>query len=226
MKKGKKTFVKEKFLQYIIISIIVGFTSCSIVYGILNTALEKQKELTLIMTDYVQTLEDALSVKQSIQDQKDQLDYAWPIHLKDWKPGPSALSSPFGERADSEVGGLSDGFHEGMDLWGVNHTGPTWMARVVAVADGWVEHWLNHPIKGEYYVLHHDDGNRSEYHHFSRGYIRDSERVKKGDVLGRMGSSGISTGPHLHFQLEINGELVNPLKYIDIPEKKNETNVE
>ena len=227
-------FIKNNIYRLILTSIVVmgilGFIACSIIYSYFSTQLEESKKesykIVMEMTDQIQSLEDSLTVKQAIKDYKNKLDYIWPIHIKDWIPGPSALSSPFGERDDRECGGLSDGFHEGLDLWGVNHTGPTWLARIVAVSDGWVEHWLSDPINGEYYILHHDDGNESEYHHLSKGYIKDGEHVKQGEVLGRMGNTGISTGPHLHFQLEIKGELVNPLVYIDVPEEKDETKTE
>ena len=157
--------------------------------------------------------------RKTIKQKRIELDYLWPIHIEDWIPGPSRLTSPFGERDDSEAGGLSDGYHEGDDMWGVNHSKETWLARIVAVADGWIEHFLNDPIKGEWYLLHHDDGNESEYHHVSKGYILDGTRVVKGQVIARMGNTGISTGPHLHFQLTIDGKLVNPLKYIEIPKE-------
>ena len=203
--------------------IISAFIICSLFYGYYstqsspiiqdrdNTILELQKEN--------QQLSKIVLARETVKQKRIELDYLWPIHIEDWIPGPSKLTSPFGERDDSEAGGLSDGYHEGDDMWGVNHSKETWLARIVAVTDGWVEHFLNDPIKGEWYLLHHDDGNESEYHHVSKGYVLDGERVIKGQVIARMGNSGISTGPHLHFQLMIDGKLVNPLKYIEIPKE-------
>lgn len=155
--------------------------------------------------------------REEIEYKKIELDYLFPIHICDWIPGPSALTSPFGERDDSEAGGFSDDWHEGTDMWAVSHVGPTWKARVVAISDGWAEHWINHSIKGRYIVVHHSDGNRSEYHHLSKSYIRDGDRVVKGQVLGRIGTTGLSTGVHLHFELWIDGKNVNPLKFLAIP---------
>ncbi len=170
-----------------------------------------------ILQEHNLSLTAVIEYREEIEYKKIELDYLWPIALEDWRPGPSELTSPFGEREDNEAGGLSDGYHEGLDLWGVDHLGPVWMARIVAIADGWAEHWVNDPIKGRYILIHHDDGNESEYHHLSKAYIRDGDRVEKGQPIGRMGNTGISTGPHLHFQLTIDGKLVNPLKYIEIP---------
>ncbi len=166
------------------------------------------------------SLTAAVEYREEIEYKKIELDYLWPIALEDWVPGFCAITSYFGERDDSEAGGLSDGYHEGSDMWGLQiYEGIVEMGRIAAVADGWVEHFLNDPVKGEWYLLHHDDGNESEYHHVSKGYVLDGDRVAKGQVIARMGNTGISTGPHLHFQLTIDGKLINPLKYIEIPKE-------
>ena len=203
--------------------LFVTVYSAVVISGLIIDNAQEGARRTAIVIENLQKENRQLSkivlAREQERDDKIELDYIWPIHIADWIPGPSRLTSPFGERDDSEAGGLSDGYHEGLDLWGVDHSGPVWMARIVAVSDGWVEHFLNDPIKGEWYLLHHDDGNESEYHHVSKGYVLDGNRVSKGQVIARMGNTGISTGPHLHFQLTINGKLVKPLKYIEIPKE-------
>ena len=198
---------------------IVSFIVISLMYGWGESSIKALREEVDSITSENVYLSEAVQEKEELEAKRIELGYLFPIHVEDWIPGLSALTSAFGEREDNEAGGLSDGYHEGLDLWGVDHSGPTWMARVIAVADGWAEHWVNDPIKGRYIVVHHDDGNESQYHHLSKAYIKDGDRVTRGQVISRMGNTGISTGPHLHFQLEIDGKLVNPLKYIEIPKE-------
>jgi murein DD-endopeptidase MepM/ murein hydrolase activator NlpD len=158
------------------------------------------------------------------------LEYLFPLHHDDfkWDGKEGDLSSPFGERISPfrERMGGSLGFHTGVDLWGVSHVG-VWQARVVAAADGVIlNHWFNHPIYGKMIEILHEDGSITRYAHLSVSYIHEKRvvsgklvpwEVKRGDVIGRIGDSGYSQGTHLHFELEIDGRVVNPLKYIDIP---------
>jgi len=196
---------------------MIFFVALSLLYGVLSTEVNKTKNELALQSQYVRELEDALAVKREVAELRTALNYCWPIHLEDWTEG--ELSSPFGERSEEEAGGLSDGYHEGLDLWGVSHV-QTWKARVCSVADGIAEHWLSDPVKGEWILVHHDDGNKSAYHHLSKCYILDGERVTRGQVIGRQGDTGISDGIHLHFELYIAGKLVNPLKYIKLPNEK------
>lgn len=202
---------------------ISAFIICCLFYGYYSTesnTVIRELDLTIeTLRTENRKLSKIVLAKETIRQKRIELDYLWPIHLEDWIPGPSELTSPFGERDKAEAGGLSDGYHEGLDLYGVNHSGPVWLARVIAISDGWAEHWVNDPIKGRYIIVHHNDGNKSQYHHLSKAYIKDGDRVTRGQPIGRMGNTGISTGPHLHFELEINGKLVNPLKYITVPEE-------
>lgn len=161
------------------------------------------------------------------------IEYCFPIHPDDfvWDGVGGDLTSPFGERDPIEIGGLGNGFHRGLDLWGVSHIG-TWQARVVAVADGIIlNHWYNHLVYGKMIEILHDDGSVSMYAHLSVSYVHEKRivdgklipwKVKKGDVIGRIGKTGDfypDMKTHLHFELRINDQPVNPLKYIKIPEE-------
>jgi len=174
---------------------------------------------------------------------KPELSYIFPIHEDDfiWDGDSGDLTSPFGERDPGDIGGLGDEFHDGLDLWGVSHVS-AWQARVVAIDGGRIlNHWVNHPVYGRMIEIEHGtwdandnfipDGRVSMYAHLSKSRIHEKRvdpvtevrgpwRVKQNDVLGRIGNTsdiykGMKT--HLHFQLTIDGELVNPLKYIRIP---------
>jgi murein DD-endopeptidase MepM/ murein hydrolase activator NlpD len=69
-----------------------------------------------------------------------------------------------------------------------------------------------HPIEPNYIVIEHPDGVRSEYFHLMKDSIvvEEGQEVQCGDLLGRVGSSGNSSMPHLHFQVEIEGEWIDP----------------
>ncbi|MFA6306463.1 MAG: M23 family metallopeptidase [Patescibacteria group bacterium] len=67
---------------------------------------------------------------------------------------------------------------------------------------------------GNQIVVDHGGGRKSRYGHLSKFYVKKGEAVKKGEVIGLMGSTGNSTGPHLHFEYIINGIKYNPLNYL------------
>jgi murein DD-endopeptidase MepM/ murein hydrolase activator NlpD len=114
-------------------------------------------------------------------------------------------------------------YHSGIDISSI------WRAQVVSVTDGVIEeHWPppgtrspsgavfgGHPVYGGLIVVSHDDGSRSLYAHLSETFVHEGVRVKPGTVIGRVGNTGKSTGEHLHFELEIDGQRVNPLHYIE-----------
>ncbi len=121
------------------------------------------------------------------------------------------------------MGGEDIKQHNGVDLVG------TWHGRVVAVASGKViEKWyvpdgnkrIGHPVFGGYVRILHDDGFVSGYGHLSSIYVHEGQRVKAGQVIGRIGSTGKSTGEHLHFSIQdSDGNFLQPLKYINIEEE-------
>jgi len=143
--------------------------------------------------------------------------YGWPISLGDyWGP-----TSPFGERTSPWGGGVTP--HKGVDLLGA------WQARIVAAEDGEVvEHWLppgvyygkvysGHSIYGGMIRIRHDDGNETLYAHLSSTFVHERTRVLRGQMIGRQGSTGMSQAEHLHFEVLIGGESVNPLLWIGDP---------
>ena len=67
---------------------------------------------------------------------------------------------------------------------------------------------------GYYVTINHGDGYSSLYAHMTRSVVDKGDTVKKGQLIGYMGSTGRSTGPHLHFSIFYNGSSVNPMNYI------------
>ena len=70
------------------------------------------------------------------------------------------------------------------------------------------------PSAGNWIVINHGDGFVTKYMHLSSINVNEGDEVRKGQKIGGVGSTGNSTGPHLHFQVELNGTPVNPENYL------------
>jgi murein DD-endopeptidase MepM/ murein hydrolase activator NlpD len=64
-------------------------------------------------------------------------------------------------------------------------------------------------------IVDHGDGVQTLYGHASQLLVRPGETVNQGQLIARVGSSGRATGPHVHFEVRVNGRAVNPMKYMD-----------
>jgi murein DD-endopeptidase MepM/ murein hydrolase activator NlpD len=113
------------------------------------------------------------------------------------------VSSPFGERFHPILGYVR--MHKGVDLAAVAGT------PIVAAADGKVVEAGWHGGYGEQVQIAHASGLETSYGHMSRIAAHIGQVVRKGEVIGWVGSTGLSTGPHVHFEVTRNGRPVNPL---------------
>ena len=95
--------------------------------------------------------------------------------------------------------------HSGVDF-AARHGSP-----IFAVSDGVVSYSGRHGGHGKYVRLEHGGGVGTGYAHMSRIAVSSGTRVRAGQVIGYVGSTGLSTGPHLHFEVYRNGRKVNPL---------------
>jgi murein DD-endopeptidase MepM/ murein hydrolase activator NlpD len=116
------------------------------------------------------------------------------------------MSSAFGSRQDPFTGGRD--FHAGLDI-SADAGQP-----VRATADGTVISASRSGDFGNLVVLDHGFGIGTRYGHLSRFAVFDGQRVRKGDVVGYVGSTGRSTSAHLHYELLLNGRSVNPLRLL------------
>ncbi len=110
--------------------------------------------------------------------------------------------------------------HDGLDIYSYAPR-----ARVQSIADGVVvDAWpppgggySGHPEYGGMVRIRHEDGSSALYAHLSEKYIKEGQHVAQGDVIGREGRTGKATGEHLHFELRIEGILVNPYLWVAMP---------
>jgi len=116
------------------------------------------------------------------------------------------ITSPYGWRIHPVFGDLR--FHEGVDFGAPKGT------PVVATADGTIEDIGWRGNYGEYIRVRHDGHLATAYAHlagFARGMHRGTE-VKRGEVIGYVGRTGVATGPHLYYEVMIDGKRIDPMK--------------
>lgn len=122
----------------------------------------------------------------------------WPV--RGW------LTSRYGYR---NLHGEGRRLHAGIDIAAPRGT------PVVASGDGHVAYSGYHTAYGNLVVIDHGYGLSTKYAHMSRLHVRVGQRIRRGDLIGRVGSTGRSTGPHMHFEVHQDGTAVNPLRYLD-----------
>jgi murein DD-endopeptidase MepM/ murein hydrolase activator NlpD len=124
----------------------------------------------------------------------------------------AVLTSSYGMRTHPVLGGTRK--HHGIDL-----AAPTGTP-VYATADGIVSkaEWFS--SYGLYISVEHGASLQTRYAHLSRLAVANGDVVKKGDLIGYVGSTGRSTGPHLHYEVRVDGVAVNPIPYMMADERR------
>lgn len=119
----------------------------------------------------------------------------------------ASLSSSYGMRTHPVLGGRRA--HKGVDL--AMPTGTP----IYATADGMISRADWYSGYGLYVAIEHGGEIQTRYGHMSRLNVAAGQQVRKGDIIGYVGSTGRSTGPHLHYEVRIAGSAVNPLPYMN-----------
>lgn len=132
--------------------------------------------------------------------------WAWPLGSAS-----CYISSHYGYR-NPNISGW--GFHGGTDIAGGGiHGKPVYATRAGKV----ITAVTSNSGYGIYVLIDHGDGYSSLYAHMSARYVNTGDSVSKGQMIGRVGSTGNSTGPHLHFEIRYYGEKKNPMNYVRKP---------
>lgn len=126
--------------------------------------------------------------------------FIWPC------PSSSRITSEFGSRTSPTEGASSN--HKGLDIGAPTGTD------IVAAASGTVVVSTYSYSAGNYVMVNHGGGVYTVYMHASKLLVSVGDTVKSGQVIAKVGSTGYSTGPHLHFGIRVNGTYVNPRKYV------------
>ena len=127
--------------------------------------------------------------------------FLWPC------PSSHHITSYFGNRTPPKEGASAN--HKGIDI------GASEGVAVIAAAAGKVTTVSYNSARGYYIVVDHGSGYETLYQHLSRQDVRVGEVVKAGQQIGAVGETGISTAPHLHFEVHVNGTPVDPLQFFE-----------
>jgi murein DD-endopeptidase MepM/ murein hydrolase activator NlpD len=120
--------------------------------------------------------------------------FSWPVS--------GTITSPFGWRSNPFGG--SPEFHQGLDIAAPSGTTVTAAASGSVIMAQWYGGY------GNYILIDHGGGYSTGYGHLSAIYVSNGQAVKRGQAIGAVGSTGASTGPHLHFEVRIDGKPVDP----------------
>ncbi len=126
--------------------------------------------------------------------------FAWPV------PGVTRITSKYGNRIHPVY--KTPKFHSGIDI------GAGYGLNIVAAADGVVTLATTNGGYGQCIIINHGSGITTLYGHCSTLLVSSGDQVTKGQVIAKVGSTGVSTGPHLHFEVRINGSTTDPMGYV------------
>jgi len=180
----------------------------SAISDIAKAALNTPEDTFGVLRDLLHGLESRLSFVRRDVERREELASAtpsiWPAH--GW------LTGTFGGRSDPFTG--EPGYHQGIDI--STEKGQP----IYATANGTVESATYTGDYGNLSVLRHGFGLTTRYGHLSSFAAKTGQRVKRGDVIGYVGSTGRSTGAHVHYEILANGKLINPLQLLTQPAKR------
>jgi murein DD-endopeptidase MepM/ murein hydrolase activator NlpD len=179
-----------------------GPTATTALSSVLSTSLTSPEDTFGVLRDLLQGLESRLNFVRRDVERREQLANATPSI---W-PTRGGLTSFFGGRSDPFTGEAEN--HTGLDISAQKGQS------VFATADGVVQSASYTGDYGNLVVVKHAFGLTTRYGHLSAYRVKIGESVKRGEVIGLVGSTGRSTGAHLHYEILVNGQLMNPLQLL------------
>lgn len=166
-----------------------------------DTLEQIERDLENIDHHLVQEKDTLTDLKGDVVNQLDYLE-----SLPNNWPNNGRLTSPFGIRTAPTRGASS--FHKGVDIANSYGTSVLAAGKGKVIFAGWKSGY------GRMVIISHGHGFSTVYAHNASITVDKNETVNKGQVIAKLGSSGISTGPHVHFEIHVNGSPVDPLKYL------------
>ncbi len=154
--------------------------------ALLDDLLSKAPELSEKLSQDKQHMEDHIYLME---------------HTPSMWPTWGMITSLFGERRGSHI-------HQGLDIANRTGTPVNTTASGVVLFAGW------HGGFGNKVIVYHGSDYTTVYAHLSKMYVSVGDEVKQGDVIGAVGSTGYSTGPHLHYEVIVNGVNKNPMDFL------------
>ncbi len=135
-------------------------------------------------------------------------------HLPLGRPVPGLVTSRFGRRTDPVNG--KKGFHSGVDMRGKRGQD------IIATADGVVSRALVNGSYGRFVEINHGNGYTTKFAHMKKILVKKGDIIRRGQRIGIVGSSGRSTGPHLHYEVCLNKKPINPSKFMRVDKLSQE----
>lgn len=162
----------------------------------IDLAIKQNQNIHALLTAQTKDWQNYLKAIEEDNYRKQAMPNNWPLNA-------GIITSRFGGRRDPVFGGRKN--HAGIDI-GVGHGTP-----VYAAGSGYVQHAGWYFGYGNFIKISHEFGYQTAYAHLSSIDVEQGTYVKKGQFIGRVGSTGYSTGPHLHFELIKDGKQINPM---------------
>ncbi|THB80869.1 MAG: M23 family metallopeptidase [Desulfobacteraceae bacterium] len=166
--------------------------------GLIREMHQQMGQMSLVTENQAKDFEDLIQI---LEEKKNLLASTPSI-----RPVSGYVTSKFGYRISPFTGQKE--FHSGIDI--SNRSG----TKIVATAKGKVTYASRKRLIGNLITIDHGFGRVTKYGHCKKILVKKGQKVKRGDVIATVGKSGRTTGPHLHYEVRINGAPENPLKYI------------
>jgi len=192
---------------------------------LLADAVAQLNEKSRILESILTTVGVDIEVRESMQNSGGQFtdhpeEFAGDLILKTDKyletvqnvpigaPVPGVLTSRFGWRSDPINGERA--YHRGLDIRGQRGS------EIKATADGKVIRQRYDKGEGHFILIDHGNGFRTKFAHLQKSLVNKGDQVARGQVIGLVGNSGRSTGPHVHYEIHYDDKIVNPTRFVRI----------
>jgi murein DD-endopeptidase MepM/ murein hydrolase activator NlpD len=159
-------------------------------------------DIDLLKKQVAQAMVSVKEIRRYVDEERD-VYFATPVG---W-PVPGALSSGFGKREHPRTGEST--FHSGVDIRASTGTPVKATADGVVSVSGWVAG------NGNIVVIEHGHGFNTAYAHNKQNLVKVGQRVKRQDTIALSGATGVTTGPHLHYEVWKQGRQVNPISFLE-----------